>query len=275
MRLGDVPEVVRLCNQAFLESARRPAAGARLVRSLQEHPRYQLVATAQGKIVGVLQGRVDEKKRTAGVRLLGVHPRLQRQGIGSKLLRAIERRAKKDGLKKIELGTPFALPFYEKCGYKCVRTRHRFIRDITCSEIQRPKGVQIRRADMEDLAKVIKSLPKKVAEQFLIAFYENYVADDRFQILGFSNKRAVGAAAGKANQMCRELLELRLLYGRTREIESAMVRAFEYEASKRGRRYVGVTVNRPGMIKRLNHLGYEEAHEAFWWTAYHLEKALK
>ncbi|KPJ62481.1 MAG: hypothetical protein AMS15_03860 [Planctomycetes bacterium DG_23] len=275
MRLGDVPEAVRLCNQAFLESARRPGVGARFVNSLQEHPRYQLVATARGEIVGVLQSQVDRKIKTAGVRLLGVHPKLQRQGVGSKLLRAIERKAKRDGLTKLELGTPFALPFYEKCGYRCVRIRHKFIREITCSEVQRPKTPQIRRADVEDLPNVIQAFPKKVAEQFLITFYEDYEAEERLQILGFSNQRPVAAAAGKANEMCRELMELRFLYGRTREVEMAMIRAFEYETSKRGRRYVGVTENRSRMIKRLKQLGYEEAHEAFWWTGYHLEKNLR
>ena len=274
MRLADVPEVVRLCNQAFLEGARRPDVGARLVKSLREHRKYQFVATADGEIVGVLEGRVDEKKKTAGVWLLGVHPRFQRQGAGTRLMRAIERRARKDGLIKVEMGTPFARAFYEKCGYKCVRIRHSFIRDITCSEVQRPKSPKIRRADVEDLPEVIEAFPRKVAEQFIIAFYEDYEAERGLQILGYSNSRPVGAVAAKANEMSRELMELRLLYGRTREIEMAMLRAFEYECSKRGRRYVGVTENRSRAIKSLQKLGYEEAHEAFWWTSYHMEKDL-
>lgn len=274
MRLADVPEVVRVCNQSFLESARRPGVGARLVQSLKEHPRYQFVATTDGKIVGVLGGRVEEKKKTAGVNLLGVHPRFQRQGVGSKLMRALERRARKDGLIKVEMGTPFARPFYEKCGYKCVRIRRSFIRDITRSEVRRPKTPQIRPADVEDLPKVIEAFPRKAAEQFLIAFYEDYEAESRLQILGFLNSRPVGAVAGRANEMYHELMELRLLYGRTREIEMAMLRASEYECSKRGRRYVGVTENRPRAIRRLKKIGYEEAHEAFWWTAYHMEKDL-
>jgi len=274
MRLADVPEAVRLCNQAFLESARRPGVGARLVKSLREHSKYQFVATADGEIAGLLEGRVDEKKKTAGVWLLGVHPRFQRRGAGSRLMQAIERRATKAGLIRMEMGTPFARPFYEKCGYKCVRTNHKFIRDITRSEIQRPKSPQIRRADVEDLPKVIDAFPKKVAERFLIAFYEDYEAEHGLQILGYSNRRPVGAVAGKANEMSRELMELRLLYGRTREFETAMLQGFEYETSKRGRRYVGVTENRPRAIKSLKKMGYEEAHEAFWWTSYHMKKDL-
>ncbi len=66
------------------------------------------------------------------LRTMFVHPKYHKKGVGKKLVRKIESVARKKGLKKLKTdSTPYAEPFYRKCGFrkvKKVRVRYRGFR---------------------------------------------------------------------------------------------------------------------------------------------------
>jgi putative acetyltransferase len=73
-----------------------------------------LIAKLDGKIVGMARGRKIGKLGN-----LYIEGRLQRNGIGTKLLQEFERNAKKKGWKKMRLNSSLkAVEFYKKNGYK-------------------------------------------------------------------------------------------------------------------------------------------------------------
>ena len=83
---------------------------------------HSLVAESDGRIVGFLS--TFRNRRELGVREFGVHPDVQRRGIGSVLLRALEIDARNAGFAAITLTTfrdvPWNAPFYARHGYETV-----------------------------------------------------------------------------------------------------------------------------------------------------------
>ena len=73
------------------------------------------VAVEEGKIVGVVFGNY----KNGSIGLLFVRKDMVRKGIGRLLLNKIEKEMKKKGVKAIKLNASlYAVPFYEKMGYK-------------------------------------------------------------------------------------------------------------------------------------------------------------
>lgn len=77
-----------------------------------------LVAKQDGVMAGALGYRLDERLSIAFLQILYVYPSARSLGTGTKLLAAVERRARAAGCRSVELmSTPNAIPFYQRHGY--------------------------------------------------------------------------------------------------------------------------------------------------------------
>lgn len=73
------------------------------------------VAVKDGKIIGVIFGNYKK----GSISMLFVRKDMVRKGIGKLLLNKIEREMKRHGIKAIRVNSSlYAVPFYEKMGYK-------------------------------------------------------------------------------------------------------------------------------------------------------------
>ena len=120
MRPSDAVAVVRIANQAFLETARLTSLmGRRFVQRMKGDRDCLFVAESDdGEVVGFVIGSCKGGRATIG--WIAVHPGHQGRGIGGMLLEAVEGKAMERGIRVVETGTPFARTFYEKYGYRCV-----------------------------------------------------------------------------------------------------------------------------------------------------------
>lgn len=78
-----------------------------------------VVAEADGRVIGAIVGTMDGS--TGFFYCLAVHPDYQKQKVGTKLVKALERRFIRKGVKRIwitvDQGTKKLLPFYQHLGY--------------------------------------------------------------------------------------------------------------------------------------------------------------
>lgn len=75
-----------------------------------------LVAEEKGQPVGLIRGVFDGSR--AIIYLASVHPDLQRQGIGTALLREVTRRFKERGAKVISVTIPGDAAFWKRFGFR-------------------------------------------------------------------------------------------------------------------------------------------------------------
>jgi GNAT superfamily N-acetyltransferase len=82
-----------------------------------ENEAFHLMALDGKKVVGVARAHFSEPSM-AQFRYMGVDRRFRHRGIATRLLRSLEREAKKRGAKVAWFNAREpAVPFYEKCGY--------------------------------------------------------------------------------------------------------------------------------------------------------------
>ena len=83
---------------------------------------HSLVAEADGELVGFIS--TEPFRRELHIREFSVHPRMQRQGVGSVLLRAVGVDARNSGFDALTLTTftdvPWNAPFYARHGFETV-----------------------------------------------------------------------------------------------------------------------------------------------------------
>lgn len=87
------------------------------------------VARAENQVVGVILGRLmtmpNEGIKVAWIQILGIDPDCQGQGIGTKLVKAFETRARKKGAERIHLlampSDKVLKPFFESVGYTAAK----------------------------------------------------------------------------------------------------------------------------------------------------------
>lgn len=235
MELKDLVEVIRVCNQAFAESARiTQYIAPRLVRSLFEEPEAQLVAEVNDKVVGFLRGKFDFKGEKAVVAHIAVHPKYQRKGISSKLIKRFEEIAVSKGLKKVSLGTPFAKEFYEKLGYKCVETTYAVVYSLIGREVVKP-GVKdfkvLAPVELDGIPIIVKSLKESDAYEFLLRYFETYRAQYRLSALVMSNSEVKGIVLGREHEWIKDLLTITYLYGLGLETKTWLLEFAAYKAS--------------------------------------------
>ena len=274
MKLDDIPAVVRVANQAFLEGARRPKIGSRLVEHLTVWPGWSFVAEVRGESVGFLASRADPKQKQAQISWIAVHPNFWGRGVGGRLLSAIEKKAVRAKFAKVVTGTPFARKFYEKYGYTCRKIIHALVKDITRSESKKDTRLKMKQADLEDLPLVIESWDRRKARECLKVFFDIYEADQDKILLGFKQGKLVGGILGAAHERIPDLAEIRFLYGEDRGVQSGLIRNFEYQCSKKGMRWVGIIAGPGWLLKWLKENGYQEAKMDEWWSSYRMVKDL-
>lgn len=113
---GDIAQVLALYPQAFPDEELRPVVSA----VLKEGPKVLSLATFDGKVlvahVLFTVCGTEERDRTGALLApLGVTPLLQRQGLGSSLVRAGLERLEKRGIKQVfVLGDP---AYYRRFGF--------------------------------------------------------------------------------------------------------------------------------------------------------------
>ncbi|MEU1620387.1 GNAT family N-acetyltransferase [Streptomyces sp. NPDC008238] len=101
-----------------------------------------VVARLGEEVVGSVRGSVDEDG-TARIAKLIVHPRMQRHGLGGRLLRAIEERlAEESEAKRYRLFTghrsEFNLRLYRKLGYAQVGSVEPVTRQLSLVHMEKP-----------------------------------------------------------------------------------------------------------------------------------------
>ena len=81
---------------------------------------WHFVALHGERVVGCVLLLPDREKKTGRLLQMAVHNSLQGQGLGRRLVQALESHALSEGLALIEMhAREVAIPFYEKLGYVC------------------------------------------------------------------------------------------------------------------------------------------------------------
>jgi len=279
MKLEDLLEVIRVCNQAFIESARvTQYIGPQLVRSLIEEPEAQLVAEVDNKVVGFLRGKFDFKTKRAVIAHIAVHPEYQGRGIGKKLVEYFENIAASKGLNKVILGTPFAKGFYEKLGYKCVKTTYAVLYSLVGREVIKPevRGFKILDPiELNHITVVVKSLEKDEAYRFLTHYFDMYKARYKLSALVISGDEVKGIIIGKEHEWIKDLLTITYLYSSSLKMKLWLLKLAAYKASLLGLRYLGIRTDDFSLVEELLKEGWEVKSLDTFWTGYTMEKEIK
>ena len=272
MGISDVTQAIRVANQAFVEGARFTShIGGGIVRHLEKHRGWQFVAEDGGEIIGFLAGKLEEE---AIVSWIAVHPAHQGRGIGAMLLKAMEGKARGEGIKAVQLGTPFARSFYEKYGYRCVRVQRRMVLDLVGTSISPPNGLSLRAITLEDLPHLL-SLFEGEGEylKFLSAYFSAFDEHTDKALMGERNGQTVGVVLGRSDPKLWDFITLSYLFARSRADTLDVLQGLVYTCSCQGRRRVGMDLPIPYVEEGdLTERGWEDAHLPMFWTCYHMRK---
>lgn len=275
MRLEDLLPVVRIANQSFLETARLTRLmGQRFSQYMRECADWLFVAEAlDGRVVGFVFGHPTEG--SASIQWIAVHPEFQGRGIGGMLLKAIEAKARGLGLKAIVTGTPFALRFYEKHGFKCTGIRRRLILDLVGRSVEPPKALEGRPITLEGLKPLIPLMDREEYLRFLSAYFRAYESDSEKALAAFAENRILGVIIGCRDDVYPELITLSYIFVRDPRYAHGMLELLAYMASAGGHRWVGVELPIPYLEEgELFKEGWQEAQLPSFWTGYQLRKEL-
>lgn len=105
--------------------------------TLETSARHYLAIDSQGNIQAT--GRIHTLETgTAQIRYMAVHPRYARQGLGKRLLAALEADALRHGENRIILhARENSLDFYRHCGYRVIAPSHRLFDSIEHYEMEK------------------------------------------------------------------------------------------------------------------------------------------
>lgn len=100
-------------------------------------PQYHLVFANRVRVLGAISG--TRKGSVGAIEDIAAHPSARGQGIGSALLAELLKKFREDGVKKVQLWvhkkSEASLPFYEKHGFKILRTeRTKGVSDVPDGE---------------------------------------------------------------------------------------------------------------------------------------------
>ncbi len=272
IKIEDIPDIIRVANQAFLEDARRPSiSGRAIVNCLSHFPNLQFIAEVNGKIVGFILGSIRENK--GKIVLLAVSPEYWRRGIGRRLVETLETRIKELGGKEIMLGTPFARNFYEKLGYECYSIEFKLIKELPYSVIPKMDS-NLSPILFSELKAIIKKLNHNEALRFLSTYFSAFEAKGGKAYKLMKNHTPLGVVILMENKWNSELLEIAYAYPNEGEIMLELVENVIIEASKMGYRWVGLRTYNKELANDLIARGWKEAHMAEFWTMYLMRKEL-
>lgn len=276
MRLEDIISVVRIANQSFLETARlTKLMGQRFAHYMRQWPDWLFVAeTFEGRVVGFIFGSLEGEAH-ASIHWIAVHPEFQGMGIGGMLLKAIEEKAMGLGLKAILTGTPFALRFYEKYGFKCVGIRRRLVLELVGKSLEPPEGLESRPIALEGLRDFIPLMNREEYLRFLSAYFSVYESDPDKALAALADNRIVGILIGRRNEVYPDLVTLDCIFVKDSAYAYSMLKLFAYRASTGGYRWVGVELPIPYLEEgELLKEGWQDARLPSFWTGYQLRKDL-
>jgi len=269
----DIAAIVRVANCAFLEEARWPwLFGVGLVEHLRNFPDWQFVAEVDGRIVGFLVGKPGEDR--AFISWIAVHPAHWRKGIGGKLLKAIEEKANKAGLRIVELGTPFARKFYEKYGYKCVNIQKKLVLNLSQRNVDKPQKISLKNLSLDDLPRLLKFFGEE--KEYLDTaskFFSSLADDPHLSLLGERRNEIVGVAIATTARLTPELVVISKIFAKDFDYMLSMLNGLEYVCSCYGKRWLGVSLPIPHVDEeKLLSLGWEDAKMPNFWTLYWMRK---
>lgn len=276
MRPQDVVEVVRIANQAFLETARLTRRlGYGFAKYMLEGGELLFVAeTEGGKVVGFVFGRREEDSAVIG--WIAVHPEYQGRGIGGLLLKAVEDKARRTGLKTVITGTPFARSFYEKYGYECYRVERALLLELIGRTVKPPRDLDVRPLLLDDLPALASFMGDEEYLRFLMTYFSVYDSDPDMCLIGFRGKDVAGAVVGKRNEVYPDLVTLEELVVKDESHAYDMLDALTYAVSVKGYRWVGVRLPVRGLDEEeLLRKGWKDAKLPSFWTRYHIRKHLR
>ena len=276
MELEDLSQVVRIATQAFLERARFTSRfGVGVIERLQELPDWQHVAVARSEIVGFMTCSIHKEKEYTGIGWIAVHPAWQGMGVGRKLMDALETRSREEGFQKVVTGTPYALDFYIRCGYRATGATYRMIKELPGRCIEAPEGVRIRIIDLEDLTDLMETLEEGSQRlRFAKSFMQVYEREQDKSFCIEEGGEVKGILVGETNPYNYELV--RALFVSYSDVASLrnLLDAFAYLCSKKGKRWAGFETKTVGLKETIEAWGWEEAHLPSWFVSYEVEKDL-
>ncbi len=136
MREADVGAAVAMYGEANQFATAEAIEGwTRKNRAL--FPQYHLVFANRVRVLGAISGTLEGD--TGIIEDLAAHASARRHGIGSSLLAELLKKFKEDGVKRVQLWvhkkSVAVLPFYEKHGFKILRTeRTKCVPDVPDGE---------------------------------------------------------------------------------------------------------------------------------------------
>lgn len=275
MRPSDVVAVVRIANQAFLETARLGwLMGRRAVHRLMEDRECLFVAEAGGEVVGFVVGGCSGDRATIG--WIAVHPDYWGRGIGGMLLGAVEEVARRKGIGVVETGTPFARSFYEKHGFRCVGVDRCMVLELVGRAISLPEGVRVRTLMLDDIGSLIELMGEEEWLRFSRAFFSAYEDDPEKAIMVTSKEgTTLGVAVGENDRTYGELVTLTYMFVGREGDAMKVLDSMAYLASSRGHRWFGVRLPLEGTSQEeLEGRGWEDAKLPSFWTRYRMRKEI-
>ena len=272
IRLEDIPDIIHVANQAFLEDARRPSvSGSILVHGLSRFPKLQLLAEVNGEVAGFILGELRDSR--GKIMLLAVSPKYWRKGIGRRLVEELEKRIKEMGGKELTLGTPFARGFYEKVGFTCYSIEYKLTKEIPYSVIPEMKS-NLSPISLNDLRSIVKKMPSDEALTFLRAYFNSFEAKGGRAYKLVEEGEIKGVVVVAENRWNSELLEIKYIHPSSNELVITLAENLVIEASKMGYRWVGIRTYSKEVANSLIRKGWKEAHMAEFWTMYLMKKEL-
>ncbi len=279
MEPRDLVDVVRLSNQAFLETARHTwKMGQRFADRMRTSRDALFLAEAgDARVVGFAIGQCDGSR--ASLSWIAVHPDHAGKGIGGMLLGALEDRARDKGISFVETGTPFARSFYEKKGYRCVGVRTSLLKELAGAAIPLPCGARVRPVMLDDLSTTLGLIGDE--DEWLRFIHAHSTAVERDPDLSVlvesdaGNRGLLGVAVGRKNTTCEELIALSYMHALDGSNALDVLNALAYLCSCRGHRWLGVSLPLRGVDeKALRACGWQDATLPFYCTSYSMQKRL-
>ncbi|MCF6094394.1 GNAT family N-acetyltransferase [Microaerobacter geothermalis] len=118
-RLGDYAEITSIWKETGLEQTETESLDA-LAKQLAWDSELVLIAEDHDRVVGVIVGTIDGTR--AYFYRLAVDPEYQKKGIGTQLVKALEKRFEEKGASRVFImvnqDNEKVIPFYQELGYE-------------------------------------------------------------------------------------------------------------------------------------------------------------
>ncbi|MFP4522053.1 MAG: GNAT family N-acetyltransferase [Fibrobacterota bacterium] len=283
--IRDIPDIMDLCANCFLEEARNAAVAFwNFNRGFRDFPDYQIVAELDGRIAGFQSGRELRPEKNGGrnlyeLGLIGVDSSCKGRGIGGILLDEVEKIAQEHGYEGIRLGTPFAVSFYEKYGYKLVDSEKKYITKLNGRVLEYKEGTEVRRSLKGDLRKYLEWVEDDEKKLYLAGGF--YKALNSGAVFEFTHG-GLCAAVIFMNRLSSSSMGSGVVFGNVPGVvfekgfdEDALIKAILAAGQSIGFRKLGLSGGEKFNDEKLRQAGFEAAAEPEFWSLKWMEKSFK